>query len=217
MKDAQELILRTVPVLEEVECPLVECLGAVLAEEVVADRDLPPFDCSAMDGYAVRVEDLKEVPVVLPVLERITAGRPPTRRIEPCTCSAVMPGAIVPDGADAVVMVEHTEPVDQGRVRFLKPVGKRNIRYRGEEARAGEVVLPKGKPIRPPEVGLLAMVGRGSARVVRRPGVAILATGDELVEADQATTPGQIRNSNSPVLAYDAKSFSLAARAFMGR
>ena len=198
--EAQAIILRTVPVLEAMACPLAEALGGVLAEDVTADLDLPPFDCSAMDGYAVRAEDLGGVPIVLPILEQITAGIPPTHRIEPGMCAGIMTGAMVPEGADAVVMVEDTERVDDGHVRFLRPVGKRNIRARGEEIGAGRVVLSKGAVVRPAEIGLLASVGRDPVRVIRRPTVAILATGDELVDLSERPGSGQIRNSNGPTL-----------------
>lgn len=200
VEDAHALILDGVPTLDTVEAPLGEALGAVLAEAVTADVDLPPFDCSAMDGYAVRAADLAELPVVLPILERLTAGRMPTKRVEPGTCSQIMTGGVVPDGADAVVMVEHTERVDDDHARFLKPVTRTNIRRRAEEMATGRTVLEPGAVIRVPEIGLLASVGREQVRVVRRPTVAILATGDELVAVAERPGPGQIRDSNTPTL-----------------
>ena len=208
--EALEIILRKTPRLEAIAVPLAEADGAVLAEAVAADADLPPFDKSAMDGFAVRAEDLARLPAELVVVESLPAGTAPARRVERGTCARIMTGAPVPTGADAVVRVEHTEPLAAGpvglacrdrrggRVHILRSdLPQRNICVRGEDVRKGETVLEVGRVLRPPEIGLLASVGRERVRIVRRPTVAVLATGDELVPVSAVPGPGQIRDANS--------------------
>ncbi len=209
-QEALQIVLEKSPQLEAVEVPLPEADGAVLAEPVVSDSDLPPFDKSAMDGYAVRSADLARLPADLAVVESLPAGTAPTRPIQGGTCAKIMTGAPVPEGADTVVRVEHTEPAGAGRVpcserhsllqgvRILRSdLPRRNICVRGEDVRKGETVLEAGRVLRPPEVGLLASVGRERVRIVRRPTVAVLATGDELVSVSTVPGPGQIRDTNS--------------------
>ncbi|MGB2754530.1 MAG: gephyrin-like molybdotransferase Glp, partial [Phycisphaerae bacterium] len=194
---ALRIVLEKSPRLEAVEVPLPEADGAVLAEPVASDSDLPPFDKSAMDGYAVRSADLARLPVDLAIVESLPAGTAPTRPIQGGTCAKIMTGAPVPAGADCVVKVEDTEALPDERVRILRTDPGRNICARGEDVRKGETVLEVGRVLRPPEIGLLASVGRERVRTVRRPAVAVLATGDELVSVSTVPGPGQIRDANS--------------------
>jgi molybdopterin molybdotransferase len=176
-------------------------VGLVLAEPVVADMDSPPFDKSLVDGFAVRASDLDTVPCELQVVEEVMAGQVPSRRIGAGEATRIMTGAPIPPGSDAVVMVEQAEL--RGRsVRMMSGpvrVGQHILR-RGKSTRLGDVVLPAGHVLRPLDVGLLCEAGRTMVLVHRAPGVAILATGNELVPADHVPAAGQIRNSNGPML-----------------
>lgn len=196
--------------LGEVEVPLDEAVGYVLAEDVTSDVDLPPFDRSAMDGYAVRAEDVSELPAVLEVLEDVPAGSFPRMPLSPGKCTRVMTGAPVPEGTDLVVIEEHSQPLPDGRVRILK-AGKGNLCPRGEDVRKGEVVLRRGHPLRPPEVGLLAAVGAERVRAFRKPKVAVVATGDELVEVRRRPGPSQIRDVNTHSLLALCRSYGFEA------
>lgn len=187
--EASELILAAINPLPTVALPLREALGLVLAADVVSPIEHPPWDNSSMDGYAVRAADVaragKDTPVVLPVLETVRAGQRPSRSVESGTAIRVMTGAPVPDGADTVIRVEDT---DGGEVRVAindaRDAG-RNVRPRGEDLRAGEVAVSAGTVIGPAQLGVLASVGAATVRVHRRPRVAILASGDELVDLDR--------------------------------
>ncbi len=183
--------------------PLAESLDLVLAEEIESDIDSPPHDKAMVDGYAVLCEDLPDGAAELSVLEEVTAGAVPTLPVSPGHCTRIMTGAPLPAGADAVAMVERTELLASGqRVRIVDNVSAgQNIMRQGASLRRGEVVLAAGQEIRPPEIGLLAEVGRAEVTVIARPRVAILSTGNELVEAHEQPAAGQIRNSNGPMLA----------------
>ncbi|MDP6381454.1 MAG: molybdopterin molybdotransferase MoeA, partial [Phycisphaerae bacterium] len=156
-----------------------------------------PFDKSAMDGYATRSGDLRDLPAELDVIEEIPAGVWPQKSVQAGQCAKIMTGAPVPSGADCVVMVEKTEPAGDGRVRIIQGEKKSNICRCGEDIARGQEVLEAGHRIRPEEVGLLASVGGARVKVIRRPSVAILATGNEIVPPEQTPGPGQIRNANS--------------------
>jgi molybdopterin molybdotransferase len=177
-------------------------LGGVLAEDVRSDLDMPPYDKAMMDGYAVRTADLPEGCGELAVIEEVRAGQTPRLALAEKQATHIMTGAMIPPGADAVVMVERTRMADDGRVHIddasLQP--GRNILPQGREMRRGDTVLWAGAVLRPQEFGLLATVGRTTAAVVPSPRVAVLSTGDEVVEAAQTPGPGQIRNSNGPML-----------------
>jgi molybdopterin molybdotransferase len=200
--EALEIVLRHARPLPAVEeCLGPHALGLALAEAVVSDVDSPPHDKALMDGYAVRSTDLAGGSAVLSVTEEIPAGRTPQRPVGPGQAARIMTGAPVPDGADAVVMVERSRPADGGRVWLEDtPRPGQNILPRGRELRRGETVLEPGHPLRPQELGLLAAVGRTSVQVYPAPVVSVLATGDELVPASQVPGLGQIRNSNGPML-----------------
>jgi molybdopterin molybdotransferase len=200
---AQELILRYARPLPAQLAPLSEAaLGLVLAEDVTSDLDMPPYDKALMDGYAVRTSDLPAGKGVLSIVEEIVAGQVPQNALKAGQASRIMTGAPIPAGADAVVQVERTKLVDDNRVAIddRTPKAGQNVLYQGREIRHGETVVASGSVLRPQEIGLLATVGRSSAAMIPRPRVAILPTGDELVEP--ATTPGSghIRNSNGPML-----------------
>ncbi|MGH7751783.1 MAG: molybdopterin molybdotransferase MoeA [Gemmatimonadales bacterium] len=177
--------------------PLEAALGRVLAEPVAADRDYPPFHRSTRDGFAVRAADLAHVPVTLKCLGEIKAGEAYPGTVEPGHCLQIMTGAPVPAGADAVVMIEHTQ-MKSGHVVVQRRVESgANLVPRGSEARQGAPLLAVGTRIGYPEISLLGQVGKARVEVYRRPRVAVLSTGDEVVPVDVRPGPSQIRNSNS--------------------
>jgi molybdopterin molybdotransferase len=203
VEEALEHILANVRVLEPERVSLLEAAGRVLAEPVAADRDIPPLTNSAMDGYAVRGADISQAqtPARLRVVGEVAAGHVSRVRVEPGTAVRIMTGAPLPAGADTVVRFEDTCR-DSDWVEVLKaPLTGANVRRAGEDVRAGQVVLRPGQVLRPQEIGMLAAVGRVEVAVVRRPRVAILATGDEVVPPDQTPGPGQIRDANSYTVA----------------
>ncbi|MCL4078458.1 molybdopterin molybdotransferase MoeA [Coriobacteriia bacterium Es71-Z0120] len=207
VEEARERVLAGIERLGTERVGIIEALGRVLAEDVVSDIDVAPFDNSAMDGYAVRAEDVaaarEDAPVRLAVVEHVPAGSFPTRAVGRGEAVRIMTGAPMPEGADAVVMVERTREEDGGATAaILAPVrAGENVRRKGEDVRAGEVVLSAGEVVGPAAVGLLASVGCERPLVYRRPRVAIVATGDELVDVSEKPGPGKIRNSNSYSLA----------------
>lgn len=189
VREASERILAAIGPLPAVALPLRDALGLVLAEDVVSPIEHPPWDNSSMDGYAVRAADVdratKEDPVVLPVLETVRAGQRPTRPVVTGSAIRIMTGAPVPEGADTVIRVEDT---DGGEVRVAirdaRDAG-RNVRPRGEDLQRGAVAIPAGCLIGPAQLGVLASVGASTVKVHRRPRVAVLASGDELVDLDR--------------------------------
>jgi molybdopterin molybdotransferase len=200
--DAREVVLREVragrPAAVSEECTLEAAAGRVLAEDVAADRDLPAMARSVRDGYAVRASDL---PGELEIAGEVRAGERFAGRVGPGQAVEIMTGAPVPAGADAVVMIEHTER-SNGRVRIDRTAeAQQFINPRGCEATANETVLRAGKRLDYSDVAMLAAVGRVRVKVYRKPVAAIIATGDEIVEAGQTPAEFQIRNSNAYSLA----------------
>ena len=207
VEEALEKVLSYVKVLDGIEAPILECLGQVLADDVYSSFDIPPRDNSAMDGYAVHSADVASAsssnPVYLDVVGEAKAGGTATMKVKSHTAVRIMTGAFIPDGADAVVKFEDTDETQQAggpikRIGILKTVEKgKNIRYAGEDIGKEQLVLKRGTILRPSEIGVLASLGIARAKVIRRPSVAILATGDELAEMGQPLTGGRIYNSNS--------------------
>jgi molybdopterin molybdotransferase len=207
VSEAQTIVLRHARPLPPQEVPLgPSALGLVLAEDVASDLDMPPYDKAMMDGYAVRAADLPAGRGALQVVEEVTAGQTPRRPVGPGEATRIMTGAPVPEGADAVVMVERTRPCDDGRVVVEDATVRpgQNIMSRGLEMRRGDVVLAAGARLRPQELGVLATVGRIAVRAHPAPRLAVLSTGDEVVEAPEVPGPGQIRNGNGPMLLAQA-------------
>jgi len=199
--NAQKCILESVIKLDTETVSLEQSLGRVLAEGVRANRDQPPYDVSAMDGYALRSADLANVPATLAIIEDIKAGDMPTRIVLAGQCARIMTGAPVPEGADAVIRVEDTMAVSNNSVQINRTVKPGNdIRSLGENMRNGEIVLTSGTEITPGVIGILATVKRARLQVYRRPRVAILSTGNELEDMDEPVDPNKIPNSNSYAL-----------------
>jgi len=209
VEEACTYILKHFQPLEAERVALLDALDRVLAEDVISEMNVPPFNNSAMDGYAVRAEDIehasRENPAVLRVIGDVAAGYLAERAVEPGTAIRIMTGAPLPPGADTVVRFEDTSEGGQGRaatkgrdtVEILKRASHGdNARLVGEDIRAGDVVMPRGTIVRPAEIGVLASIGKSHLAVHRRPRVAILATGDELLAINEPVTPGKIRNSN---------------------
>ena len=185
VEDAQAKVMAEIVTGAAEPIPLDEILGRILREDVNAPRDMPPADNSAMDGYAVRAEDLRDVPVRLPVIDDIPAGHPSARMLDPGTAMRIMTGAFVPEGADTVVQVELTDG-GTDLVTIEKALARgANIRRRGVDMRAGSLVIRGGVRIGPAEIAMLAAVQKTTVQVGRRPVVAILSTGDELVDVER--------------------------------
>lgn len=209
---AQEIILQHVQRLKSESVPIKQSMGRVLSEDVISNRNHPPCNISAMDGYAIRFADVKgatkDAPVILKVVDDIRAGSRPACVVRKGEASMIMTGAPVPNGSDAVIRVEdtsrrshkgrharqaHPETVD---IQTEVPPGN-NIRLMGENLKLGDIVLNAGAIIRPAEVGILSMVKKAQVPVYRPPTVAILATGDELEALDEPLNPEKIPNSNT--------------------
>jgi molybdopterin molybdotransferase len=199
--EALSLILESVPRSGIETVMLEQSLGRVLAEAIRANRDLPPYDVSAMDGFAVRSVDVASVPASLAIIEDIKAGDMPTKTVQAGQCARIMTGAPMPRGADAVIRVEDTQALRAGDVQIDKTVKPGNdVRPRGESMKNGEVVLTAGTEITPGVIGVLATVKAAQFAVYRRPSVAILSTGDELEGMHDPVDPNKIPESNTYAL-----------------
>jgi molybdopterin molybdotransferase len=213
VEDALERILDTVHLLEPENRPILSALGQVLAEYVVAGIDIPPYDNSAMDGFAVLASDTyrasQHSPVYLTVIGQVAAGYTSSIKVTAGTAIRIMTGAPLPAGADAVVQFEKTDEVRRKKegqpldtIGILEPAAPGlNVRLKGEDIRTGQVVLKKGTLLRPAGIGILASLGNAGATVIRRPVVSVLSTGDELCPAGKPLDPGQIYDSNTYTIA----------------
>jgi molybdopterin molybdotransferase len=219
VEEALEQVLSYVEVLEPERKPILDCLGQVLAEDVYSTIDIPPLDNSAMDGYALQAEDTRGAsessPRYLVVVGEIAAGSMPTKAVRSGTAIRIMTGAPLPEGADAVVRFEDTDEVgrkssrgDLSHIGILCQAKKGlNVRGRGEDIAKGDLILKKGRVLRPQEIGVLASLGRSTGLVIRRPVVAVLATGDELIGVDQPLAPGKIYDSNTYTIAAEVSRY----------
>jgi len=205
IREAQQEVLEEIPALGKERIHILEALGRVLGQDVAAIRDVPTADNSAMDGYCCRHSDLADSathkPFRLRLVGEAPAGRPFLGTLNAGEAVRVMTGGIIPQGADTVIMVEDTQREADDIICFRDPGIGAHIRRRGEDVMAGEVVLSEGDMIRPPEVGMLATLGHAYVHVYQRPLVAILSTGDELVDLDEPFTVGKVVCSNTYSLA----------------
>jgi len=202
VSEALAMVLGQARPLPQIEAPLSSMpLGQVLARPVRSDIDSPPYTKAMMDGFAVRASDCVNAAATLRIIEEVAAGQMPKLDVREGQATRIMTGAPMPQGADAVVMIERTELVPGNQVNVLTAMKPgQNVLQRGEEMRSGDVVLDRGSVLGPEDFGLLATVGHTSVAVFLKPRVAILTTGDEVVEPSDKPGPGQIRNSNGPML-----------------
>ncbi|HUH65567.1 MAG TPA: gephyrin-like molybdotransferase Glp [Syntrophales bacterium] len=201
VEDALNQILGTIVPLGQEKVNVLNALGRVIGEDIHATRNIPPKDNSSMDGYALRFQDTKGAskrrPAVLRIVEDLPAGTIPQKAVGKGEASRIMTGAPIPDGANAVVRVEDTAK-DRRKVKiFVEATKGQDIRFAGEDVKEGELVISRGDVIRPAEVGMLAALSRSFVRVYQKPVVAVVATGDELVDIDEQPNPWQIVSSNS--------------------
>ncbi len=203
--EAQKIILGEVSVMGEERVLLPEALGRTLCEDILSPLNHPPWDTSAMDGYAVRFADTKtasrDTPIQLKIIEEIPAGTLPQKTVGQGQAAKIMTGAPLPQGADAIVMVEDTEKNGDVTTIFAAPEPGEFIRRKGEGIHEGECILNKDIRLRAPEIALMASVGKAVIPVYQRPTVAILSTGDELADLDEPRGPDKILNSNGYGLA----------------
>ena len=194
IEQAYELVMRTAFTLDKEQVDLNESLNRVLAENVISDIEMPPFNKSAMDGYACRREDTDNE---LEILEVIPAGKAPTKTINKNQCSKIMTGAEVPKGADCVVMVENIEETDKNKIRVIKENRNSNISLQAEDVKINDIVLKKGTKISAQHIAVMASVGYVKPMVTKKPKVGIITTGNEIVEPQNKPALSQIRNSNA--------------------
>jgi molybdenum cofactor synthesis domain-containing protein len=203
LDEARAHVLDRVKPMPSTRVPAGDALGCVLTEPIVAAEDVPPYDNSAMDGYAVRAADTTDAPVELPVTGVLAAGADPsTLRVDAGHAVRIMTGAVIPDGADAIVIVEQTESLDDGarvRIGAAAQAGD-HVRVAGDDIRSGDVVFDAGVVLTAAHLGVLASLGVTDVVVTRRPRVGVLSTGDELVEGSVPLKPGQLRDSNRHAL-----------------
>jgi molybdopterin molybdotransferase len=201
ISEALRVIFESIARLDAEPVALAQSLGRVLAQDILANRDLPPYDVSAMDGFAVQSRDLASAPVILQIVEDIRAGDMPGKMVQAGQCSRIMTGAAMPQGADAVIRVEDTLQISADSVQILTTVKSgHDVRPRGENMRDKDVVLTRGTEITPGVIGVLATVKTSKMQVYRRPRVAILSTGNELEALHDPLDPYKIPDSNTYAL-----------------
>ncbi|MHC4266092.1 MAG: molybdopterin molybdotransferase MoeA [Planctomycetota bacterium] len=196
-EQALDIVLEMVKPLDKERVDIKKSLNRILAEDVISDIEMPPFDKSAMDGFACRRADLANN---LTIIETIPAGYVPKKKISKDKCAKIMTGAVVPEGTDCVIMVEYTESISDDQIRFTGESTADNICSRAEDVKKGDIVLAKGMRIKPQHIAVLAAVGCTEPLVSCQPKVGVIATGDELVEPNITPNFSQIRNSNSSQL-----------------
>jgi molybdopterin molybdotransferase len=206
IEKALQLLSSSVSPIGVEKTPLTQSLNCILAENVASDTDMPPFDKAAMDGFACRRVDLADEMIMVEV---IPAGKVPMKRIEAGQCSRIMTGAMVPEGADVILMKENAVANGQNKVRCTRISENENICYKGEDIKSGEIILRSGTKLGPAHLALLAATGHTEIMVYQKPDIAVISTGDELVEPGQLPGPGKIRNSNGIQLAAQAREFGL--------
>lgn len=212
IEEAVRLVLQYCQQLPGEKVSLTNALGRITANNIAADVDSPPHDKSLVDGFAVRSADTQSTCIELHIVEEVFAGQVPTLPLQPGQATRIMTGAPIPENADAVAMVEWTQTQlrDEKEIvtidRPLQP--EMNVQRRSAVFAKNETVIPKGKRIRPIEMGLMAEVGQAEVQVVRQPTVSVLPTGDELVPVSEKPTAGRIRNSNGPMLQALARSLA---------
>lgn len=210
-EEAYQIIRNAVIPLEKETVLLADSQNRILAEEIVSDVNIPPFNKAAMDGFACRRTDL---PGPLRIVDEIPAGKFPTVEIKEGECARIMTGAPIPAGADVVFMVEYHEIQPDGSVIFTRDKTANNICLLGEDVKEGDVVLSKGTLIQPQEIAILAGAGKTNVEVFRRPIVGVISTGSELVEPNISPTAGQIRNSNGHQMVAQLKRMGMVAEYF---
>lgn len=214
VEEAKDNILSMMFSLNAISLPITECLGLVLSENISSKIDIPPWDNSAMDGFAVIAKDTtlasSQTPITLTVIDSVYAGDVPKSKISKKTAIRIMTGAPIPDGANAVVPFEQTNETQQKQlnqqlnsIKILKPVKENSfIRFRSEDIKSGDLIFNKGTILRPSEIGVLASLGYKKVSVIPKPKVAIISTGNELTDIGEPILPGKI---------YDANTYSIAA------
>lgn len=224
VEEALQKILSRIEVLEPERKPILDCSRQVLAEDIRSTIDIPPLDNSAMDGYAVKAEDIRGAseasPKILSVTGKVAAGSMPKGEVKRGSAIRIMTGAPLPQGADAVVPFEDTDEIarkashdDLSQIGILREVREgMNVRRKGEDIAKGSLVLKKGTVLRPSEIGVIASLGRPTVAVIRRPVVSILATGDELTDIDQPLPAGKIYNSNTYTIAAEVRQYGGIAK-----
>jgi molybdopterin molybdotransferase len=205
VSQAKKIILNTIKPIGSETVMLREALGRVLAESVYSHIDVPGFDNSAMDGFALRSGDSirvsKDKPKILQVIEDIKAGDVPKKVLRQNQVARIMTGAMIPRGADCVVMVEETEKIENNFIKIFREIKKgEHIRKKGEDIKNKERILEKGRRLNAQDIGLLASIGKSKIKVAKKPKVAFLVTGDEVIDVHEKLTPGKIRSSNSYTL-----------------
>jgi molybdopterin molybdotransferase len=213
--EARTLIQENITTLGSESVAILDALDRVIAEDVFAPQNMPSYDSSAMDGYAVRETDCRELPARLRLIGYLPAGAEATTPVEPGCAVKIMTGAPIPALCDAIVPFEQTTEADGYVLIEAKVKPHQHMRFTGEDVQRGEVVITSGTILRPPEMSMLATCNRASIRVCRRPRVAILSTGDELIELGEALTAGKVINSNAYSLAASIKEIG-ATPVFLG-
>ncbi len=209
ISEAHKLLLNEKINTNRIELPILDSLDHVLAEEIISNMNMPPFDRSPLDGYAFRSEDTlnagKDTPIILKVIDNIQAGYVSKKKIEKGQAIRIMTGAKIPDGADVIMKYEDTEFTDDEVKIFISLKPNSNIAKMGEDMKVGDLILKEKTIIGPAEIGILASLGKSHVKVYAKPRIAILATGDELIGISDPLKEGKIRNSNSYFLAAQIK------------